>query len=269
MFDNSHYVFYVEEQQNVGTLVGLVRATDADRTVPRSSFQYRLVPSEDAGNFTVNGNIILTNKMFDIKTRPSYSFQVEAVDQAAKAEDVLRGRALVTVHIRDRNNNPPIPRQGLIILNISDATRVGTTLTSIIATDADQGKNAELSYSMKGDYTTEFMINADGELKLQAGVDSTIKNTYNLNVTIKDGGDTPLYGFVRVIVYVHPIELSVVIFDPPCPLSYNVAEGTTTNGQVGEILAKDTSAKPSDLTFEIKSDFNDLDGKFAISTAGE
>jgi len=269
VFEKSNYVFYVEEQQIVGTLTGAVSATDADRTTPRSSFVYRLVPSDDSSNFTISGNIILTNKMFDIKTRPSYSFEVEAVDQAANAEDVLRGRALVTVHIRDRNNNPPIPRQGLIILNISDATMIGTTLTSIIATDADQGKNAEFSYSMKGDFTTEFMINTDGELKLQAGVDSSIKDTYNLNVTIKDGGDIPLYGFVRVIVYVHPIELSVVIFNPPCPLSYNVAEGNTINSQVGEIFAEDTSARPTDLTFKIESDIADLNGKFALSNQGE
>ena len=271
VFTNSHYILSVDEGRPAGTIVDptqIIRATDSDITAPRNSLTYRIVPSPDAGNFTLlNSNILATAAMFDIKLQPSYSFQVEAFD-GAKADDVLHGKALVTVHINDINNNPPKPNLGIIILNISDATMIGTVLTNVLATDSDQGRNAELRYSMQGDFNNEFIIDNQGALTLQRRLDSNVKNVYNMTVSITDNGIVPLSSSVRVIIYVHPLKLNVVIFSPECPLQYTVAEGALAGSNLGNIVAKDTSSSPSKITFAVESVFSDLEGKFAVATNG-
>ena len=267
VFQQSSYVFSVDELRQIGWPVGLVSASDGDFSSPRNSLSYRIVPSTDAGNFSLAGNQITTAVTFDIKDKSSYSFEMEAFDAASKSEDVLRGKALVTIIINDINNNPPKPNQALIILNISDVTMIGTVLTNVLATDADQGRNAELRYSMVGDFTNEFRIDNSGALTLQRTLDSSIKNKYSLNVSVTDNGVTPLTSKVRVIVNVHPLELGVITFTPACPLTFVVAEGSSS-GNLGNIVAVDSSAVSSKVTFAMASSISDLEGKLVVGRDG-
>ena len=64
----------------------------------------------------------------------------------------LQGYLDLRVRILDINDNPPVFQQSDYEVNVNESVPVGTSLVTVIANDADEGKNAQLSY---------FMANAD------------------------------------------------------------------------------------------------------------
>jgi len=71
----------IAENQAVGTLIGNLNTTDPDSG---NTFTYSLVTgigSTDNALFTVTGNQLKTNSVFDYETKNSYSIRVKATDQ--------------------------------------------------------------------------------------------------------------------------------------------------------------------------------------------
>lgn len=54
----------------------------------------------------------------------------------------------VTVIIEDVNDNNPVFPLAAYTFSVSESSRVGTTVGTLIATDADSGVNASLTYSI-------------------------------------------------------------------------------------------------------------------------
>ncbi|MBL8813567.1 MAG: cadherin domain-containing protein, partial [Planctomycetaceae bacterium] len=78
---------YVLEQQPVGTVVGTLSSIDPDLL---DSFNYALVTgSGDTNNalFTLSGNQLLTNAVFDYSVAQSYSIRIRTTDQNGKSLD--------------------------------------------------------------------------------------------------------------------------------------------------------------------------------------
>ncbi|MBL8810609.1 MAG: Ig-like domain-containing protein, partial [Planctomycetaceae bacterium] len=76
---------YVLEQQPVGTVVGTLSSIDPDLL---DSFNYALVTGScDTNNalFTLSGNQLLTNAVFDYSVARSYSIRVRTTDQTGKS----------------------------------------------------------------------------------------------------------------------------------------------------------------------------------------
>ena len=71
----------VQEHQPAGTTVGTFSTTDPDAG---NTFTYSLVSgtgSADNGSFTIAGNVLKTNAVFDYQTKNSYSIRVRTTDQ--------------------------------------------------------------------------------------------------------------------------------------------------------------------------------------------
>ena len=66
------------------------------------------------------------------------------------------------------------------------------------ATDLDQGKNAEITYSLNRD---EFYIDEKGVIYSNKRLDYDNNNTYQLVVSATDKGDPPLTGTANVRIY--------------------------------------------------------------------
>lgn len=66
------------------------------------------------------------------------------------------------------------------------------------ATDLDQGKNAEITYSLNRD---EFYIDEKGVIYSNKRLDYDNNNTYQLVVSATDKGEPPLTGTANVRIY--------------------------------------------------------------------
>ncbi|WP_221176014.1 tandem-95 repeat protein [Brevibacillus fluminis] len=74
------------ENAGVGTLIGTLSATDADSTV----FTYSLVSGfGDNASFTIAGNQLKSNAVFDYETKNSYSIQIRVTDSGGASYDKI------------------------------------------------------------------------------------------------------------------------------------------------------------------------------------
>ena len=75
-------------------------------------------------------------------------FQVIAQD-AGGGPGSLSSSATLTVHLEDSNDHAPVFQQELYSLSLYESEPVGSLVGQINATDADEGTNAKLYYSLR------------------------------------------------------------------------------------------------------------------------
>jgi len=120
----------VAEDALVGTAVGTFSSVDQDAG---NSFTYSLVAgagSDDNGQFTINGNALLTVSVFDYETKSMYLIRVRTTDAGG-----LFFEKQLAVNILNVNDNAPVVSDQ--VLTISEDVSVRTSLGVISATDAD------------------------------------------------------------------------------------------------------------------------------------
>lgn len=94
----------VMEGKPVGTVVGTLSAVDADAG---ETFTFSLVAGTgdtDNASFTINGDQLLTNEIFDFDTKTSYSIRVQVSDS-----DALTLAKAFTISILPVGVTPPLP----------------------------------------------------------------------------------------------------------------------------------------------------------------
>ncbi|MFM7788979.1 MAG: cadherin repeat domain-containing protein, partial [Microcystis panniformis] len=91
----------VEENSPINTLIGDFTTTDPDTG---NTFSYSLVSGTgdtDNSLFTIDGNQLKTNGIFDYETQNNYSIRVKTTDQGG-----LSYEKQLTVNVTDVNENP-------------------------------------------------------------------------------------------------------------------------------------------------------------------
>uniref|UniRef100_A0A3Q1HRH3 Protocadherin-15 n=1 Tax=Anabas testudineus TaxID=64144 RepID=A0A3Q1HRH3_ANATE len=139
VFSQQTYVVNVPENSPVGTVVLKLSATDPDLF---SNVTYRIKTESARQLFSLNA---VTGELAVLQTLdfeglaamgmgPSYTFQVEAVDQGGVMPP---GQATVTVRITDMNDFSPIFRQDLYKGMVAPNAEKGTVITTVFAQDQD------------------------------------------------------------------------------------------------------------------------------------
>ena len=266
VFSLKEYITYFDENQALGTNVLSVIATDKDVTNNNRIFTYSIVPSQDAGNFTMVGNQIRSGAVFDYEGLKKYSFEVQAVN--INSEDPLSGKAQVTVFIRDINDNAPVAVPSSLTFDISEETIVGSVINAIHATDLDSPTNGELNYLI-ADSTQTFKVNERGELLLSKQLDARAVNRYQLFVIISDRGIPIRSTSVPVTINVLPVNFPGIRFEN-CPkvLKFNENSLYVIEGNM-QLSAVDTgSYKSSGFTYTVVDGQNDIQNQFVLTQSG-
>ena len=85
-----------------------------------------------------------TRKRLDRELNPQFKLNISSNNPGGGQEGFLD----LTVFVLDINDNPPIFDQTEYVININESTRIGSGVVQVAAKDADEGKNAEISYFM-------------------------------------------------------------------------------------------------------------------------
>ncbi|NWV20403.1 PCDGA protein, partial [Origma solitaria] len=117
----------------------------------------------------------------------------ELVLRASDGGDpALTGTARIRVTVLDANDNAPVFSQSEYTVRVPEDVPVGSTLVTVTATDADEGLNGFLKYSLKkGTDTASGIFHLDsetGEIKLLRILDFEEGNSYELEVQAHDSG---------------------------------------------------------------------------------
>jgi CSLREA domain-containing protein len=174
----------VEENQPIGTAVGTFSTADPDAG---DSFTYTLVSGSGSvgnGSFTIDGNTLKTDVVFDKETGGGYAIRVRSTDAGS-----LWAEQIFTINLADVNEAPT--DISLSPSSVAENQPAGTTVGTMSTTDPDSGDS--FTYSLvSGDGDTDngsFTIDG-GSLKTAASFDYEATSSYSIRVQTSDGALT-------------------------------------------------------------------------------
>ncbi|XP_034725126.1 cadherin EGF LAG seven-pass G-type receptor 2 isoform X2 [Etheostoma cragini] len=178
-FLRDHYVGSVMEDVPVFTSVVQVSATDRDSGLNGRVF-YTFQGGEDGdGDFIIESTsgIVRTLRRLDRENVPVYSLQAFAVDKGVPA---LKTPVNIQVTILDVNDNPPVFEKDEFDIMVEENSPIGLVVAHILATDPDEGSNAQIMYQIvEGNIPEVFQLDIfSGELTSLIDLDYETRSEY-------------------------------------------------------------------------------------------
>ncbi|XP_029959667.1 protocadherin gamma-A6-like isoform X9 [Salarias fasciatus] len=193
-FEKNDVKFKISESAVSGAKFILDRAVDLD--VGLNGLQtYKLEPTE---NFIIKlhdqldgtKNVEMTlEKPLDREKHEHLSLVLTAVDGG---EPQMTGTMQILITVLDVNDNAPVFTQPVYKASVHENSPLGTIVMTVTATDADQGSNGQITYSISSilDNTRGlFEVNEKtGEIRLKGNVDYEKSRSFQINIRASDDG---------------------------------------------------------------------------------
>lgn len=213
-FSSDTYTFHVSENQDIGTKVGYVLATDRD-SAPFNQFVYSMQPEHRSLFFfqiDIFTGLLLTKKSLDREAQSLYLITVTVVPQGQ--HENASAHASVMVYIDDINDNRPqftFPSENNSKITVPSSLLIGETVTKLCAYDADEsGENSEIFFKVVGgNGSTIFHVDsATGQIILAKSLNDNNYGLHSLELVAKDKGQPhSLFDVTTFYVEVEPRHL--------------------------------------------------------------
>ncbi|XP_070559913.1 LOW QUALITY PROTEIN: protocadherin Fat 4-like [Ptychodera flava] len=239
----SDFTVSISEDAAAFTLVTPVLVYDADSGT-NGEVTCSIVPDTDPlGQFLsdpIDCDIFTTNVGLDRETRDKYDLIINATDGGTP---MLYGLGYITVIILDVNDNAPIINPSSYAESIYEDTPVGTVVLQVLATDADIGENARLTYTLtNGNELGHFNIDPDtGVLTVAQALDRETKASYAMTVTVNDNGTPMLSSTAPIDITLLDVNDNTPTFTMN-PYVFGVEENVPLNTFVDAVTATDPDA---------------------------
>lgn len=191
-FTNTSFTFNIRENESPDSFVGKLTATDRD--IGRNAeLIFSLSNSQDDFVIDPKNGFIRTLHVFDreelVQTTGQDYLTLEAT-VADNGSPRLRDHVKVNVHVTDINDNPPKFLRTPYKVQVSEGSPVGTQVIRIFTSDADEGLNGDVFYSItSGNDDDCFTIEeATGQIILSKILDRETVSNYMLTVVARDAG---------------------------------------------------------------------------------
>ncbi|XP_075852252.1 protocadherin alpha-2 isoform X8 [Microcebus murinus] len=117
----------------------------------------------------------------------------------------LTGTVQILIKVLDVNDNEPTFSQSVYKVKLLENTANGTLVVKVNASDADEGSNSELVYSLSSDVSstiqTKFKIDPrSGEIRTKGKLDYEEAKFYEIQVEATDKGNPPMADHCTVLV---------------------------------------------------------------------
>ncbi|XP_077402634.1 protocadherin Fat 3 isoform X3 [Vanacampus margaritifer] len=242
-FASSRYVASVYENAAPNTLLTRLQATDPDLGLNRT-IVYSLVDSAN-GFFSIDpvSGVVILERPLDRESQDSYRLRVRAADQAGQ-QGALFSQVELTVLVLDVNDNAPAFQRRDYTVTVPEDVAVGTEVLRVLATSADIGPNAEISYRIRsGNEMAKFSIDRNlGSLSVADDLDFEVCKDYYLTVEAWDGGSPPLSAATMVTVQLMDVNDNAPTFSQDI---YNVlvSEDAPVGQSITRVLAEDLDSQ--------------------------
>ena len=232
------------EDTPVNTNVAIVAVSDKDSgSNGRVTVTLRRHKQDFALQELFPGQYILKIQgLLSLDRHAQYDIKIIAADQGSPTSQ--QTSEVFKVTLADSNRHAPEFAHGVVNLKVSDDVKVGALITVVTAVDKDDGRNAELTYSLESirigqrngsdeDKSKWFSIDSStGELRLRSKLWCVFTPSFALNIEARDNGRQPLRAKTT-------LDLSI-----QCVLHVNnftVAENSLAGTEVGRIEFSDIS----------------------------
>ncbi|XP_076149192.1 protocadherin beta-16-like [Alosa pseudoharengus] len=235
-FERSEMKFEISENAAIGARFMLEIAVDPDVGTnglqtytlnPTDNFQLKLNQQPDGGK-TVE---MVLQKSLDRERKDDMTLVLTAVDGG---EPQMSGTVKIHVTVLDVNDNAPVFTQQIYKVSVNENSPKGAQLTTVSATDADNGSNNIVTYSLsRSAASISDMFSVDrrnGEVMLIGQLDYERTRNYQFFVEGKDEG-----GFLdscKIIV-------DVIDINDNSPVISTISKSSTTaeNAPLNTVIA--------------------------------
>ncbi|XP_004596368.2 protocadherin-11 X-linked isoform X1 [Ochotona princeps] len=227
----------LSENAPLNTKVALITVTDkdADHNGRVTCFTDHEVPFRLRPVFS-NQFLLETAAYLDYESTREYAIKLLAADAG---KPPLNQSSMLLIKVKDENDNAPVFTQPFISISVPENNSPGTQLTKISATDADSGRNAEISYLLGIDAPSEFNLDhRTGILTAVKKLDREKQEKYYFTVLAKDNGIPSLITNATVLVTVLDQNDNSPIFTHN-EYNFYVPENLPRHGTVGLITVTD------------------------------
>ncbi|XP_072256714.1 protocadherin gamma-C5-like isoform X2 [Pyxicephalus adspersus] len=196
----------IPENVPLGTVVSFINVEDKD-SGKNGEIQLELSPNSP---FKIRTNknrySLVTDGNLDREKISQYTIELTATDMGSPP---LSTKTVVILRVSDVNDNAPTFTQSTYNAFINENSDPGTLLCTVSATDADEGVNSDLVFSIvetqiDGSSVSSFVyINSNtGDIYAQRSFD--YENIQTLQITIKaeDSGSPKLFSTVPVFIFI-------------------------------------------------------------------
>ncbi|KAM8910684.1 protocadherin gamma-A2-like [Spinachia spinachia] len=192
-FQNEERRFEISETAMIGSKFMLEKAIDPDIGLnglqkytlkPSDNFILKLQSQSD-GSKKVE---MILQKSLDREQQQHISLLLTAEDGG---DPQMTGTMHIHVTVLDANDNAPMFTKSVYKASIIENSAIGTLVTKVSASDADQGSNGEVIYVIGNSVDTVsklFHINSEGEVILDGPVDYEKEINYHVDIEAIDQG---------------------------------------------------------------------------------
>jgi hypothetical protein len=189
-FTNSTFKFYIRENEPADSFVGKLTASDND--IGRNG-ELTFSISNAKTDFAVDpkNGFIKTLHVFDreeLLERTGQSFVTLEATVSDNGITRLKDKVKVNVYVTDVNDNAPEFLRQPYKVQISEGSNIGTQVLRVFTTDADEGLNGDVFYTLSdGNEQGRFDIDkATGQITIAKTLDRETTSRYVLKVVAHD-----------------------------------------------------------------------------------
>ncbi|CAH0559984.1 unnamed protein product [Brassicogethes aeneus] len=245
-FVSESYEFKVEENLRRGTVVGKIKATDADAGV-NAVIRYSLIPSNSSFQINAATGEITTKDQLDREQRDSHDLVAEAKDQGSPPRSA---RVSLKILVQDVNDNAPEivdPQEDVV--SVREEQPPGSEVVRVRAIDSDSGYNASITYSILNNKDSDgygvFTIDsATGLIRTRMTLDHEERTIYRLAIAASDAGRPPKQTVRMLRVEVLDVNDNRPTFTSSS-LVFRVKEDVPIGFVVGSVATNDPSEENS------------------------
>ncbi|XP_051506561.1 protocadherin Fat 2-like [Myxocyprinus asiaticus] len=236
-FSRNIYEADLAENAEVGTRVIRLAAIDPDDG-PYGSVDYTIINKLADEKFSIDEDgQIMTSQSLD---RENPSQRVIAIKVMAKDGGGRVGFCTVKIILTDENDNAPQFKASEYQVYIQSTVNKGSPVIQIMTYDADEGKNADVTYTVEeAEEVTEDIIEVNpftGVVSVKESLAGLENKIFNFKVKARDGG-IPFYNSsVPVQVKVIPPEVTLPRFTEPL-YSFSASEDLPIGYEIGTVKA--------------------------------
>lgn len=172
----------------------------------------------------------------DYEATKEYSVTIVAVDSGSPS---LSSNSSLMVRVVDINDHTPTFAQAVVEVHFAENNQPGERVVTVVAADADSGKNAEIVYSLDPSVNGLFYIDADnGDIRATGVLDREVRERYEFQVIARDKGFPSLQGSATVVIMVTDRNDNAPKFVQEV-FTFYVKENLLANSPVGMVTVTD------------------------------
>ncbi|XP_070684473.1 protocadherin-7 [Pempheris klunzingeri] len=215
------------------------------------------LPADEAFDRNKKKYFLHTSALLDYEATKEYSVTIVAVDSGSPS---LSSNSSLMVRVVDINDHAPTFAQSVVEVHFAENNSPGERVVTVVATDADSGKNAEVAYSLEPAANGPFYIDAgNGDICATGVLDREQRERYELRVIAKDKGTPALQGSATVVVQVTDRNDNAPKFVQEI-FTFYVKENLLANSPVGMVTVTDADeGENAELSL-----FVEMNGVFSI-----